>query len=318
MTAPSTTAPAVDPAVKTPAQQQWRGWAFALTATLAFSIAPTIARGAIEAGLDATTLVMMRLLLAALLTGSTIALTNWQFFKVDSRGLLVACSAGVINGVGMLLFFLALTRVHASMASMIISINPLVVLSLLALRGERFTWRHIVRLALGLGGVYLLIGPGGQVDSVGVVMLLIAVLCFATHTVLLQWFLRGYDARTVTFYISAAMALLISAYWWFQGAHWQAPGLRGWLAIGALALVSTYLARFMLVAAISYVGGAQTALLSPVETLLTITWSMLFLDERLTPLQWLGGAFILSSALLAIKRLDRARWRPRWRIWARA
>jgi drug/metabolite transporter (DMT)-like permease len=41
------------------------------------------------------------------------------------------------------------------------------------------------------------------------------------------------------------------------------------------------------------------------ETLLTVIWSTLFLHERLTPLQWVGGALIMVSALLAIQRLGR-------------
>ncbi len=318
MTVTSTTGAKIDPVLPTPvAQQSWYGWALAFTATLAFSFAPPIARGAIQAGLDPTGLVVVRLVLAALLVGVTIALTDRSLLRIDRRGLVVSCIAGCINGVGMLLFFWALTRVHASMASMIISISPLVVLSLLALRGEKFTYRHAVRLALGIGGVYLVIGPGGQVNMTGVLLLLLSVLCFATHMVLLQWYLRGYDARTATFYISASMALLVSGYWLVQGEPWRAPGLNGWLAIGALALVSSYLARLALVAAVGRIGGGQMALLAPVETLCTVTWSMLFLQERLSPLQWLGGALILVSALFAIQRLGRARWRPRWRLFTR-
>ena len=38
------------------------------------------------------------------------------------------------------------------------------VLGLLVLRGERFTYRQYVRLGLALAGVYLLIGPSGRVD----------------------------------------------------------------------------------------------------------------------------------------------------------
>jgi drug/metabolite transporter (DMT)-like permease len=41
------------------------------------------------------------------------------------------------------------------------------------------------------------------------------------------------------------------------------------------------------------------ALFSPLETLLTITWAMLFLQERLTLIQWLGGGLIILSMLLA-------------------
>jgi drug/metabolite transporter (DMT)-like permease len=72
-----------------------------------------------------------------------------------------------------------------------------------------------------------------------------------------------------------------------------------------------------MVAAINRIGSGQMALLTPLETLLTVTWSMLFLDERLTTIQWVGGGLILASALLAIQRLGRAQWPPRWRLWTR-
>ena len=62
----------------------------------------------------------------------------------------------------MICYFWGLTRIESSMAAMIISVSPLLVLSMLALRGERFTYRHIIRVALALVGVYLLIGPGGR------------------------------------------------------------------------------------------------------------------------------------------------------------
>ncbi len=298
-------------------QADWLGWALAMTATVAFSFAPPIARGALNAGMTPTTLVALRLMLAALLVGLTLGFTNRGLLRLQRRAIAIAAAAGAINSGGMLLFFFALTRVNASMASMIISVSPLVVLSLLALRGERFTYRHAVRLGLGIGGVYLVVGPGGTVDTTGVLMLLFSTLCFAVHMVLLQWYLRDYDSRSVTFYISATMALILLLAWVGEGAEWHSPGLRGWLAVITLAVVCTYLARLSLVAAVGRIGGGQMAMLAPVETMFTVTWSMIFLQERLTPIQWVGGALILCSALLAIQRLGTARWRPRWRLWAR-
>jgi hypothetical protein len=35
-------------------------------------------------------------------------------------------------------------------------------------------------------------------------------------------------------------------------------------------------------------------------------------------LQWVGGLLILTSAVLAIKRLSIARIRPRWRLWVKS
>jgi drug/metabolite transporter (DMT)-like permease len=215
----------------------------------------------------------------------------------------------------MICFFWALTKVDASVAAMVFALSPLAVLALLALRGEKFTRRHTVRIILGLGGVYLLIGPGGNVNWQGIGLLCLTIASYAIHLSLIQWYLRDYDARSVTFYVIAGMSLTSTIFWLFQGIEWQPPGWSGWLAIIALAIVSTYLARLTMFAAIRIIGSGQIALLAPPETLLTVLWSMIFLQERLTSWQWVGGLFILTSALLAIDRLNRARWRPRWRLW---
>jgi drug/metabolite transporter (DMT)-like permease len=39
--------------------------------------------------------------------------------------------------------------------------------------------------------------------------------------------------------------------------------------------------------------------------LLSVLWSVLFLQERLSTWQWIGGFFILASAILAARRLSR-------------
>jgi drug/metabolite transporter (DMT)-like permease len=36
---------------------------------------------------------------------------------------------------------------------------------------------------------------------------------------------------------------------------------------------------------------------------------VLFLAERLSPLQWLGSGLVILSAMLAMQRLKRVRWR---------
>ncbi|MEZ4638614.1 MAG: EamA family transporter [Caldilineaceae bacterium] len=58
-------------------------------------------------------------------------------------------------------------------------------------------------------------------------------------------------------------------------------------------------------------------MLNPLEILLAVIWSILFLHERLSLTTWLGGGLILFSALLAIQRINLARHRPRWRAWVK-
>ena len=140
---------------------------------------------------------------------------------------------------------------------------------------------------------------------------------FALQLVLMQWHLLGYDARAVTFYVLIGMTAGVVAWWMVQGMPWDPPGMQDWATILVLGVVSTYAARLLQFNAVTRIGGGQTSMLSPVETLLAVIWSMLFLGERLSLIQAAGGVLILLSAVLAMQRLKRARFRPRWRLWVR-
>ena len=308
-------AAAVRVAEKSPA---WMGWAIALTASVTFSVATPVMRAALTSGVNPTQLLIIRMGVATILMGLTIAVTDRRLLAADRRCLSISLLAGSSNGVGMLFYIWGVARLESSVAAMLISISPLVVLSMLALRGERVTYRHAIRLALALGGVYLLIGPSGTVDLIGVAWIVASMILFGLQMALLQWYLMEYDAKQVTFYVLLAMTAAVLVLWGIEGATWAPLSTQGWVAGLALAFFSTYISRLLLFAAVCRIGGGQMAMLSPVETLLAVLWSAIFLGERFTWIQWAGGALILSSAVLALKRLGIARLRPRWRLWAKS
>ena len=74
------------------------------------------------------------------------------------------------------------------------------------------------RLALARGGVYLLIGPGGQVDWLGALLVLFSCCTFSVYLVLMQLYLRDFDVRTVTLYIVGTISLFTLGLWLAQGA----------------------------------------------------------------------------------------------------
>jgi drug/metabolite transporter (DMT)-like permease len=278
-------------------------------------MAPPVARTAIDTGLNPTLILFIRLWLTSLLLVGTVAIMDIGLMWPGRRCALISLLGGLIMGMGMVGYFWSLTRLDVSVASMIFSVSPLLVLSVLAIRGEPVTKRHLVRLLLALAGIWLLIGPGGQVDLIGVLLVGLAIISFGSQILFIQFYLRGYDARSVTLWMTLGMALGTTAFWVVQGAPMAAPGRIGWTAIVVLAVVSTYLSRLAMFGAIGRIGGAQVALLGPLEIMLTVLWSILFLGERLQPLQWLGGLLVLSSAALAVERLGRVRVPVRWRLW---
>ena len=293
------------------ASASWIGWALALGSILAASLVTPLVRGAVVGGMNPISLLFMRLLIAMLLLVGTLAVTSPVRFQIDRRGMKLMTIVGIVAGVEICCFFWSLAFVDASTTAIIKSTQPLVVLLMLAVGGERLTGRSLVRLFLSMFGIYLLVGVGGQVAPFGLFLLFVSLLLYALQLVLTQWWLSGYDARTVTLYITTVMTVVIGVWWGVSGAGWQDPGPAGWTVILVLAVVSTYFARLALYGAIRRIGSGQIALLWPLQTLLIIVLSVVFLHERLAPIQWAGGVLVLASAALAIGRLSPA---PRLRL----
>jgi drug/metabolite transporter (DMT)-like permease len=293
------------PSVAVTSTPAWLGWGLALAATVASSIVTPLVRGAVVGGMDPISLLLARLLLALALMVGTTALIDRVRFQLDGPGALRVGVIGLISGIEICCFFSSLSYVDASMSAMIKSTQPLVVLLMLAAGGERLTGRHLMRLALAMGGIYLLVGPGGQVAPIGLLLLGLSLLLYATQLVLVQWWLADYDIRTITLYLTGVMTLVIGAWWWAEGTTWHPPTRNEWIVIGVLAVVSTYFARLALFSAIRRIGSGQIALLWPLQTLLIIVLSVIFLQERLTAVQWAGGVLVLASTFLAIERFGR-------------
>ena len=286
------------------------GWALALGATLAFSLSTPFARLAIDQGVDPTTMLVLRFSIAIVLLVGTLRVTAPDKLRVDRRGWLIALLAGLENGIGVLCFFWSLTRLDASIATMIFTLYPLLVLGLLALRGEKLTYRHLVRISLGLSGVFLVLGPAGHIDWIGVLLVALTIVCISVELVVIQWYLQPYDSRSVTLYVLSGMFITILGYWFWQGTEWRNPGWPAWFYIGLLGVLCTYFAWWAIFTGVRYIGSGQVAMLVPLETLLTIIWSFILLGERFTLWQYVGTGLILLSAILAIQRLGQGR--KRW------
>lgn len=279
----------------------WSGLLLAVLANIFFSLATPLSRHTILLGMNPTTMLVGRMWISSLLLVGMMGMNSQVKIRLDRLGILGILGVGITSSINILTYYWALTRLESSMAIMLFAVNPIMVLGILALRGERLSPLHLFRLALALGGVYLLIGPSGTVDWIGVLLIMVSVLGFALQLVLAQWYLRSYHTTAVTYYVAVISTIGITLWWWISGPDLYVPGVQGWLSMIVLAVVSTFLARLCFYASIQRIGSGQMSLLMSLETVLTVIWSTLFLDETLLPWQWIGATFILLSALLAAR-----------------
>lgn len=280
------------------------GYIYVLLAILGGSIASVVTKYALTEEISPIPLLATRLIIASVL------LWLIQFFgfrqrpQLERRLLLGTLAGGVANAVSLSCFYLGLVYIDASVAMVLFSTNPLFVLGILALLGTLPTRLDALRGALALIGVALLVGIGGQVAWQGVALIMVTVVFFSIHLVIIQRYLHGYSTAQVTPLFVTVMAVCVATVSFLTTPPADLFNFppTGWVVIGITAIFSTVLARLALTAGIQRIGSGQTALLSPIETVLAVMFAAVLLGERLTPLQLAGGALVLISAALVVRR----------------
>lgn len=130
------------------------------------------------------TISALRFLLAGLIA-ITIAYLMGQRIRLDRKNWRAVAIFGICqNALYLGLFFTAMQRIEASLASIIASAVPLIVGFTSAIRGERVGWLGWTGLGIGFSGVALIMGArlSGGVDLIGVLLCLIGVTALAIAT----------------------------------------------------------------------------------------------------------------------------------------
>ncbi|MBN1303195.1 MAG: DMT family transporter [Anaerolineales bacterium] len=300
-------------------KQQAAGITAALSSAFFLGLAPVFGRKAILLGFSPFAVVALRTSIAALLLLAIVTLFKRSYLYIFSVGLLGCILAGLLNGVGSILYYMALGRLNASVGQLLYSVYPLFVAIGFALDGQPPSRLTLYRLLIaGVAVILLTKGATTNVDALGVLLMLGGAFLYAVHLPINQRVLYEAPAVTVTLYTMIAMsAVVVPAYFIFDR---QIPAsLAPWGPVLGLTLV-TFLSRLALFMGVKRIGGMQTALLGLGELLITITLSYLWLGEKLSWFQWVG-AIALTVSLLLVKldaqSPERKRSKSGWLGWIR-
>ncbi len=295
-----------------------QGLFWALVSPLFLGTIPILAKIAYAADVDVFTVVAFRTLFAALMLWTAVLLFKREFILSSSPAVISSFVAGAINGVGSLFFYASLTRIDASLGQLVNITYLIFVTLLLRLAGQSISWLTLFRTLLAVGGIYILTQGGlGEPDWVGVGMMAIGALMYALQLVLSQRILFDIPAPTMALYSMTAMAAVVTVAWFINPGDVTAVSLVGWRAIILMGLV-TGLSRLTLFLGVKHLGSMQTALLGILEVVVSIILAILFLDERFTPVQWLGALILLISILLIRYERNIPKFVDWWKfIWQR-
>lgn len=223
------------------------------------------------------------------------------------RPLLMLSLLGWLNpGLAYTFGLLGLTLTTASLSTLLWAVEPVLILGLawLILR-ERLTRYHIALSLLALAGVGLITGTtlsAAAGSLLGNALVLAGVFCCAMYTVLTRRLGADLDPLLVVT-LQQTVALLWSLLIW-PVAQWPSGWVsllaisgETWLWIALSGLLYYALAFWLYVLALRHVPAGLAGAFLNLIPLFGIGSAHLFLDERLSPEQWIGAALILMGVL---------------------
>jgi drug/metabolite transporter (DMT)-like permease len=288
------------------------GTLMCLASGAAFGAMAIFGKLAYGEGATVGTLLAVRFLLAAAVFWGLV-LAGGAAREVGALGRRDVGTALGLGGVGYALqagcYFAALTRIDASLLSLLLYTFPAIVAAAaVALGRERINGRRVAALVLASSGLALVVaGAGtGALDPVGAALGLGAACVYSTYILVSE----GVAVRMRPTVLSAivcsgaAATLTVGAavLGEFRPGALTAAGW-GWLA--CLGAVSTVAAISLFFAGLRRVGPTVASILSTVEPLVTVGLAAIVFGEVLSPVQLIGGALVLSAVPVLHARLRR-------------
>jgi drug/metabolite transporter (DMT)-like permease len=294
-----------------------KGIAAALSSALFLGMTPVFGKRAMMLGIPPFTVVAIRTILAAVLIFLMLIIFKRQYLYIYPAGLLGCVLAGIINGIGSLFYYSAISRIGAGIGQLLYSLYPIFVVFWLFLDRQKPSRLTLVRIGLAFPAVYLLVQTNGQsIDIIGVVHMLIASALYAMHIPINQRVLYDMPPHTVTMYTLLAMSVVTVPALFLGSSIPSISVSTGWWPLLGLTIV-TFLSRLTLFMGVKNIGGMQTALLGLSELLVAMFFAHIWLGERLSVYQWIGAIFLCLSLLLVglEKPLHKKRATGGWLSW---
>lgn len=260
---------------------------------------------AYDEGLTLTGLLAARFSLAAIVLWALVA-TLGRAGRPSRRGAATGIALGLVAYTAQTgLFFLALTRLDAGLAILLVYIAPvLVAISAVAFGREQLSAAQVAAVVVAVCGTALVAtGSGlGQVDGLGMVFAFGCAVAFTAYMLLSHAVVSRVNpvALSASVCTGCALSFLTAA-----GVSGHLPihtTGTGWLLIGALALFSTVIAVTTLAAGTARVGPSTATLLATFEPVVATILAVAILHEHLAPLQVVGGLLVVASVVIVSVR----------------
>lgn len=276
--------------------------------SLGFSIGPTLAKNAYDAGANPLGVMTVRFTIASLIM---LVLRQILVGKVPIPKWPVLLEMFAIGALGIttvsFTYFLAIETIDTGLAIVIWYCNPmLVVLISWIIYKKRPSRNIVISLIFTITGIAITTGQVKGGSNSAITLVLVSAILFSLYLLGLAHTLKKVDLLTgVTFINVGAMIgyWLICAVLPF-GLDVEFPSNQeSWLFVAVFALFGTVAPFLFSFAGMKRVGPSMLSVITTIEPVLAIFMGIIFLSEPVTTPRLIGAVFVIG-ALLALSVLE--------------
>lgn len=296
------------PAARRPALP---GVAAGMAGSLAFGITIVIGRSLARSGIGASAVLAIRFGLGGAVLLAILAASRRPLLPAPGERVAAVLLGGIGYSVESSFFYLGLAHGTASAVSLLFYVYPalVVALELLVLRvvpGRR----TIGCLVLSAAGTLLVVVSAGgvRISTAGVVYALASAVAFAAYLLASERLLTRTDALTSGAWVTLGCATAQLGRAGVTGQIAIPPG--HWVQLAGYGL-ATSAAFVLMFTALHRLGSSLTAVIMTMEAPFAVVLAAIFLGESLGPLQLVGGAATLTSAIVIARTPAGYRYRHR-------
>jgi drug/metabolite transporter (DMT)-like permease len=296
----------VNPAAR---QVFFSGLALAVAGSVMFSAKAIVVKLAYRHGVDAETLLALRMLMSLPFFAVALWWTSRGAAPLSGRDHALLVTIGVLGYYLASYFdFLGLQFISAALERLILYLNPTLVLLLsVVLLGRPVTRFDLVALLLAYGGIVLVFWHDVRLESDGVVLgaalVFAAAACYAVYLVLSGELVRKVGAIRLTAYAMCVATLGVCVQFVLlrplSSLAQPAPVL--WLS-AVNAVLCTVLPVFATMMAVARIGAGTVALAGMVGPVSTIALGYVFLGEPVSGSQLAGTALVLAGVFVLSRK----------------
>lgn len=288
--------------------QRLSGVVYAILSSATFGLIPLFTVPLLARGVDSSTILCYRFLLASVVVAVVMLLTK-RSFRLQRGQLWVVLLLSLLYAFTAILLIQSYGYIPSGVATTIHFLYPLAVtLTMAWFFKTKTTVVTYVAVVISLVGVALLVwGSHSEGDfSRGVLLSLLSVVTYAAYIVgVMRSRASHIDSIVLTFYVLLFGSVLFFVYALATSGIGVIGRYSDWRDLAMLAIVSTVLSDYFLILAIKRIGSTMTSILGSMEPLTAVVVGVVYFGERFDTASVVGLLLIIIAVVLVIAQTNR-------------